>query len=75
LPNTKANFWLNTILLNDLEDRNRFLEQTNDNGVMTRPIWRLMNKLEMYKTCQTGNLDISNWFEERVVNIPSGFRR
>ena len=74
LPNTKANFWLNTILLNSLEERNRFLEQTNDNGVMTRPIWRLMNKLEMYKTCQTGNLDNSKWFEERVVNIPSGYR-
>jgi perosamine synthetase len=74
LPNTKANFWLNTILLNSLEERNRFLEQTNDNGVMTRPIWRLMNKLEMYKNCQTGNLDNAEWFAERVVNIPSGVR-
>jgi dTDP-4-amino-4,6-dideoxygalactose transaminase len=72
--NTKSNFWLNTILLKDLKERNEFLEYTNDNGVMTRPIWRLMNKLEMYKTCQTGNLDNSKWFEERVVNMPSGYR-
>lgn len=74
LPITKANFWLNVILLNNVGERNNFLQYTNDNGVMTRPIWRLMNKLEMYKTCQTGNLDNSEWFEERVVNIPSGVR-
>lgn len=72
--NTRANFWLCTILLNDLKERNEFLEYTNDNGVMTRPIWRLMNKLEMYKNCQCGNLDNAEWLEERGVNIPSGVR-
>jgi dTDP-4-amino-4,6-dideoxygalactose transaminase len=65
---------LNTILLKDLKERNEFLEYTNDNGVMTRPIWRLMNKLEMYKSCQCGNIDNSQWLEERAVNIPSGVR-
>jgi len=70
--NTKTNFWLNSILLNNLEERNNFLEFTNDNGVMTRPIWRIMNKLEMYRNCQTDNLDNAEWLEERVVNIPSG---
>jgi len=34
----------------------------------------LMNKLEMYKNCETGNLDNSEWLEDRVVNIPSGVR-
>jgi aminotransferase in exopolysaccharide biosynthesis len=72
--NTKSNFWLNTILLKDLKERNEFLEYTNDNGVMTRPIWRLMNKLKMYKNCQCGNLDNAEWLEERAVNIPSGVR-
>ena len=72
--NTTTNFWLNSILFDNLEERNNFLEFTNDNGVMTRPVWRLMNKLEMYKNCQTGNLDNAEWLEERVVNIPSGFR-
>lgn len=74
MDNTKANFWINAILCNDLEERNRFLEFSNDNGVMTRPIWRLMNKLRMYKNCQTGNLENAMWLEERVVNIPSGIR-
>lgn len=72
---SKSNFWLNSILLNDIEERNKFLEYTNDNGVMTRPIWRLINELEMYKNCQTGNLDNSEWLEDRVVNIPSSYRK
>jgi aminotransferase in exopolysaccharide biosynthesis len=72
--NTIANFWLNSILFDNLEGRNNFLEFTNDNGVMTRPIWRLMNKLEMYKNCQIGNLNNAEWLVERVVNIPSGYR-
>jgi perosamine synthetase len=72
--NSDSNYWLNVIQLKDKIERKSFLEFTNNNGVMTRPIWRLMNKLEMYKNCQTDNLVNSFWLEERVVNIPSGFR-
>ena len=72
--NTISNYWLNCVQLKDRGERDKFLEITNSNGIMTRPIWCLMNKLEMYKNCQTGNLDNSEWFEERVVNIPSGVR-
>ena len=69
--NSKSNFWLNAIILDNEEQRNNFLEFTNDNGVMTRPIWKLMNKLPMFKNCQTENLKNSEYFEQRVVNIPS----
>jgi len=51
-----------------------FLEYTNSNGVMSRPIWTLMNKLEMFKACQCGDLSESLCLEERVVNIPSSVR-
>lgn len=71
---TKANYWLNVIRLKDFTERNTFLDFANANGVMTRPVWQLMNKLEMYKDCQSGKLDNSKWLEERIVNIPSGFR-
>jgi len=72
--NTKVNYWLNCIELKDRNERDLFLEKTNEQGVSTRPIWKLMNKLEMYKDCLTGNLDNSEWLEDRVVNIPSGYR-
>ncbi len=72
--NSRSNYWLNCIRFADRNQRDEFLEETNSNGVMTRPIWRLMNKLEMYKNCQRGTLDNAQWLEERCVNIPSGFR-
>jgi aminotransferase in exopolysaccharide biosynthesis len=69
--NCKSNYWLNVILAKDRQSRDELLEYTNDNGVMTRPLWHLMNELEMFKHCQCGNLSNAQWFEERVVNIPS----
>ena len=41
---------------------------------MTRPIWKLMNRLELFKDAQCGDLINSEWLEERVVNIPSSVR-
>jgi len=70
--NCSSNYWLNAIILNNREERDNFLTFTNDNGVMTRPIWQLMNKLPMFKDCQQGNLSNAEWFADRVVNIPSG---
>jgi perosamine synthetase len=68
---SNANHWLNTIILDCRLDRDEFLKLTNDNNVMTRPIWTLMSKLPMFKDCQTDGLENSLWLEDRVVNIPS----
>lgn len=70
----KANYWLNTVVLKDLDARDAFLKATNDSKVMTRPIWKLMNKLKMYEHCQCGPLENAQWLEDRVVNIPSSYR-
>lgn len=70
----RSNYWLNTIILPDSKTRDEFLKETNEAGVMTRPIWRLLNKLEMYKDCQTDDLTNALWLESRVVNIPSSVR-
>ena len=69
----KSNFWLNAVLLPNKEAQLKFLEETNDSGVQTRPIWELMNRLEMFKGCQHGDLSNAEMFADRVVNIPSGF--
>ncbi len=69
-----SNYWLNCIFLKTFEEREMFLKYTNENGVMTRPVWRLMNKLPMYKNCFCTNLDNAKWLEERLVNIPSSVR-
>jgi perosamine synthetase len=73
-PKSHSNYWLNAVLLKNREQRDEFLDYTAEQKIMTRPIWRLMNKLKMYEDCLTGNLDNSLWLEDRIVNIPSGFR-
>ena len=70
----RSNYWLNAIVLPDNKARDEFLKVTNNANVMTRPVWRLLNKLEMYKDCQTDGLINAQWLEERVVNIPSSVR-
>ena len=69
--NAKSNYWLQTIIFDDVRQRDEFLEFSNKNGVMTRPIWRLMNELDMYRNCQKANLENAKFLEQRVVNIPS----
>ena len=69
--NCKSNYWLNSIILKNKKQRDNFLKETNSNGVMTRPIWTLMNRLPMFKHAQCENLKNSKWLNDRVVNIPS----
>jgi len=72
--NCRSNYWLNTILLKDRQAQQDFLQYTNAHGIMTRPAWQLMNRLEMFKGCETDGLKHTQWLEERIVNIPSSVR-
>lgn len=72
--NSRSNYWLNVILLKNKKAQQEFLQYTNDHGVMSRPVWCLMNKLSMFQYCQTDELKNTQSFEERVVNIPSSVR-
>ena len=72
--NSFSNYWLNVVILKDHEAQLNFLQETNDNGVMTRPIWELMNRLPMFENCQHDSLENTIFFADRVVNIPSSVR-
>jgi len=69
--NTVSNYWLNCILMPDKEQRDEFLKYTNENGVMTRPAWQLLNKLDFYRNCETDSLVNAEFLADRLVNIPS----
>lgn len=74
LPEAKANYWLMCVELEDRNERDSFLKITNDNAVMTRPIWTLMFRLPMYEHCQRDQQKNAIFLEERIVNIPSSVR-
>lgn len=71
LPKAHANYWLNAIIMENREQRDRFLIKSNEQGVGCRPIWQLLNKSKMFQSMQAGSLLNAEWLEERVVNLPS----
>lgn len=70
----RSNYWLNAILLKDKQERDAFLKESNDAGVMTRPAWELLHRLPMFAHCGHDELANSINFRERLVNIPSSVR-
>lgn len=71
LPNTVSNHWLVALQLKERKERDEFLQATNSAGVMTRPIWKLMHELPMYRHCQRDGQINASFLEKRIVNIPS----
>tara|TARA_Y100001935_G_scaffold255656_1_gene270595 strand:- start:10412 stop:11557 length:1146 start_codon:yes stop_codon:yes gene_type:complete len=67
----KSNYWLNAVLCPDMKSREKFLEETNSMGVMTRPIWTLLDKLPMFSNSLKGDLPVSRKFELHIINLPS----
>ncbi|HEU4609731.1 MAG TPA: LegC family aminotransferase, partial [Chitinophagaceae bacterium] len=74
IENGMSNYWLNAIIFSDHQQQQEFLQHSNAQKVMTRPIWQLMNRLPMYAHLQTDGLENAQWLEARVVNIPSSVR-
>ncbi|MFH6994889.1 LegC family aminotransferase [Flavobacterium sp. FlaQc-48] len=73
-PETKANYWLMCVELENKIERDLFLQTTNKNNVMTRPIWQLMYRLPMYTNCYRDEQVNAEFLEERIVNVPSSVR-
>ena len=73
IPETTSqwNYWLMSVQLENRAARDEFLNNTNKQGIMTRPIWQLMYKLPMYSDCQRDNQVNAEFLEDTVVNIPS----
>lgn len=72
--NSRSNYWLNAVLLENLDERNKALTELNDAGVMARPCWQLMHRLEMFKDCTKDNQQNAEWIFDRLINIPSSYR-
>jgi len=69
----RSNYWLQTLILSDTvaDQRDAILQATNDAGLMTRPAWRLMHRLEPYTECPHAPLPVAESLERRIVNLPS----
>ncbi|OFX85985.1 MAG: aminotransferase DegT [Bacteroidetes bacterium GWF2_33_16] len=72
--NSQSNYWLNCILLQNRTERDAFLKYSNENGIMTRPAWTLMNKMDLFKNCPTDGLENALSLAKRIVNLPSSVK-
>ncbi|MFC8685121.1 LegC family aminotransferase [Brevibacillus porteri] len=68
-----SNYWLNAIRLKPEWShlRDDILRLTNEHGLMTRPVWRLLSSLPMYEQAPRMDLTVALNLESSIVNIPS----
>lgn len=70
----RSNYWLGTVRLQkpSLAMRDKLLAIANDNGLMVRPAWTLLNRLPMYRKCPAASLTVAESLEAAIINLPSG---
>ena len=68
-----SNYWLQTIMLNadHTHHRDNILKATNEAGLMTRPVWRLLHQLTPFTNCPCMDLSTAEQIAQRLINIPS----
>jgi perosamine synthetase len=69
----QSNYWLQTIMLDidQVNQRDLILLTANQEGLMTRPVWRLMHELAPFVNCPRMDLADAELLAQRLINIPS----
>ena len=72
-PKCQSNYWLQTLKLSDsvANERDAILAATNDAGLMTRPVWKLLHTLVPYQDFPRAPLPVAESLEQRLINLPS----
>ena len=68
----QTNHWLNALVFNSIKERDIFLVDAKQADIQARPLWTPMHQLDIYKDEIKTNMKNTEWFAERLVNIPSG---
>jgi aminotransferase in exopolysaccharide biosynthesis len=66
-----SNYWLNALILNDEQEKTDFIEYCHSKNVLVRPAWKLLNHLSLKCPFYKTSLENAEWFEKRLVNLPS----
>ena len=70
---SRSNYWLCAVLFGNEVERDAFLELSNDAGIMTRPVWRLLHTLPAFRAGLSAPRPVAADVAARLVNLPSGF--
>lgn len=69
--NTRSNYWLSSIRVEDPETFSTVIKEANRRGIMVRPLWDLMQSLPMYENSPRMNLDVATMLYREVISLPS----
>jgi perosamine synthetase len=71
--NARSNYWLNALVLDEPDRglRDRILVGLNEAGLQSRPVWRPMHELPMYRDCPKMELSVTENLAARIINVPS----
>ncbi len=69
---TTSNYWLCAIRVEGgLAERDAVLKATNDDGLLCRPFWNMLNAQKPYRDAETGPLPVATDLHATVVCVPS----
>ena len=68
-----SSYWLQTLMLDEsvTDQKDAILAETNDVGLITRPVWTLLHRLTPYLGCPKMRLPVAESLEQRLINLPS----
>ena len=68
-----SNYWLNALILDEKVENAlpHILDRTNSSHIMTRPAWKPMHQLAIFRDCPRMDLAVTGSLAKRILNIPS----
>lgn len=75
-PECLSNYWLNTVRLSSesASFRDILLQELNDAGFMSRPLWRPIHLLDAYKDAPRADLRMTELLYNQLICLPSSPR-
>jgi perosamine synthetase len=70
-PNTKSNFWLNTVKFKTESERNTIIERLESEQIFARGVWMPMTDLNMYKNNPSMPTPVAKDLAYTTLNLPS----
>lgn len=70
-PYSRSNYWHYSLVVEKgREERDRLLHFLREGGIECRPVWALGHKQKPFQNCQTYQIEMAEWFEGRILNLP-----
>jgi perosamine synthetase len=69
-PWAQSNYWLNFLMVPP-ERKKPLLAHLIEAGIMARPVWGLINRQPMYRTCEAGPLPVADDLYAGGISLPA----